>query len=1107
MKKGLTYAVRFVKPWEKFFPSFWQIVTIMLAFSMCLTSFRSRANPGHPGFFKFSGNFPSDSTAFDTDGAVKADIVINGKVVDEKGETLPGVSIRVKGTQRTTVTKEDGTFTLSAPDGTLLLVSYVGYKLMEIPASSNMTIKLTSSSSNLDDVVVLGFGSTQKRSEQTSSYSTLSGRELVKAPVPDLTNALIGKVTGVVTRQGSGVPGENAADIFIRGRASSNSSALIIVDGVERTSFGNIDPNEIESVSVLKDASATALYGLKAGNGVIVVTTKVGREGVFRISYSGGTGSVSLTGLPNTVNAFDAASFQTEGENNLIAAGLYTSAQRTFKDEDLIKFKDGSDPLRFPDVNWYKAVTKSSWLRTQHNLNFSGGSKFATFFISLGYLFEDGMFKNFQRINGYRTSNSFTRYNFRSNLDFNLTKSTLFSIKFGGRVEDTFGIRGGTAGTGDTNGTTAIISRLLAIPAFGLPFFPEYTSRATPVLAAMDDEYNNIENPAIGVNTFNPYSQLTRNGYFNRINNTIESVFVLNQKLDMMTKGLSFRGTLGLDAFIIGVRAQSGSYAKYQVDQTTGMVTPVPGVYNDDLGGVNSSRDGYNKSNIQLGFNYDRQFNQHKVSILALAQREVRGVARNVGAPPFANQGFVLSTKYNFKGKYFLEFNGAYNGSENFPADKRYGIFPSVSAAYNLSEESFMKDIKWLSFLKLRATWGKTGYSNPAVSGEFRFAYNSNFTNGGGGPNASGGASGANTTVYFGDGRNPTANQVVFQSQFGNPEITWETSIKKDLGLDASLFKNRLKLSALLFDEERSMIATRRNNSAALTYGATLPIVNYGENYNKGYELEISYNSLNRNFNYGIQVQYSHYQNKIVVVDQAVNLPEHQSLLGRRLNQFYGYQVIGFYQDAADIAASPVNNASGVKVIPGDLKYQDTNGDGVVDSQDRVAIGGTDIPQGILGVEPNVSYRGFSLSALFQGAFEVNSAVLPYDPGRFQVYTPMLGRWQSPADNETATWPVAKPTGYPNNPSYVLNSFLIQQSAYVKLRNVELAYQLPAGFSNRLGLQSVRLALTGQNLYTWTKFKGGLDPEIANGATSTGLANSNIYPLSKVYNLSINVQF
>ena len=1037
----------------------------------------------------------------------RGDILVKGKVVNEKGEVLRGVTIKVKGTERGVTTGIDGTFSIKVPGGAILMVSSVGYSTVEVPATGTMTIKLISSASNLGEVVVLGYGTTQKRSEQTAAYSTLSGKELIKAPVSDMTNALVGKIPGVVARQGSGVPGNNGADIFIRGRSSANSAALIIVDGVERTSFGNIDPNEIESISVLKDASATALYGIKAGNGVIVVTTKVGKGGAIKRSYSGGAGLVSLTGFPGTANAFDAASFQTEGENNMIAAGLYTAAQRTFQDGDLIKFKDHSDPLRFPDVNWYKAIVKNNWLRTQHNLNFSGGTKFATFFVSLGYMFEDGMFKHFQPINGYKTSNSFTRYNFRSNLDFNLTSSTVFSIKFGGRLEDTYGIHGGVSSTGDVNGTTGLITRMMSIPAWAIPFYPEYTSRATPELAALDDQYNNIENPKIGVNTFNPYSQLTRNGYFDYLNNTIESVFVLNQKLDFLTKGLSFKGTLGLDAFITAVRAQSASYAKYQVDATTGTLVPFPGLYNDQLGSVFTSRDGYNKSNIQLGFNYDRQFNQHHVSVLALAQREVRGVQRNIANAPFANQGLVLSTKYNYHGKYFVEFNGAYNGSENFAAGKRYGFFPSVSAAYNLSEESFMKNIKWLSFLKIRGSWGKTGYSNPAVTGETRFLYNSNYTNGGGSVNASGGWSAGNTIVYFGNGSSATGNSVVYQSQFGNPDITWENSVKRDIGFEANFFKSLLKLTADIYDENRTDIALRRTNSEPLTYGATLPIVNYGVNYNRGYELDLSYNSQKKNFNYGIDIQYSHYRNKILTTDEAVNLPAYQSLIGSRLGQYIGYKAIGFYQNAADIAASPVNNTSGNKPIPGDLKYQDTNGDGSVDAQDKVAIGGSDIPQDILGIQPTLSYKGWSVSALFQGAFEVSSNVISFEAGRFQVYTPMLGRWQSPADNNTATWPVAKPSNYSNNPSYVLNSFLLQNSTYVKLRNMEVAYQLPAAFSKRLKAQNIRLSLTGQNLYTWTRFKGGIDPEIANSNTVNGAANLSIYPLSKVYNFSINVQF
>lgn len=353
--------------------------------------------------------------------------IINGKVVGADDQLpLPGVSVRVNGKQQGTATDNNGSFSIAAPPGSTLTFSYVGYTTQEITpeGTGSVLVKLVSAGNKLNDVVVLGYGSTQKRSEQTAAYSTVSGKEIVKAPVSDITNSLVGKIPGLFSRQPSGVPGESAADIFIRGRSSFNSSALIIVDGVERTTFGNIDANEIESISVLKDASATALYGIKGGNGVIVITTKTGKAGKTTVSYSGGAGLVSLTGLPEILNAYDAASLVTEGENNLIKAGIYTASQRTFKDDDLIKFKDQSDPLHFPDVDWYKAVTRKNWLRTQHNLNFSGGTKFVKYFVSLGYLSEDGMYKKFKPINSYRTTNSFTRYNFRSNLDITITKTT-----------------------------------------------------------------------------------------------------------------------------------------------------------------------------------------------------------------------------------------------------------------------------------------------------------------------------------------------------------------------------------------------------------------------------------------------------------------------------------------------------------------------------------------------------------------------------------------------------------------------------------------------------------------------------------------------------------
>lgn len=512
----------------------------------------------------------------------------------------------------------------------------------------------------------------------------------------------------------------------------------------------------------------------------------------------------------------------------------------------------------------------------------------------------------------------------------------MLSLKLGGRLEDLYGPRGNSGATA-TDGATSLISRILALPAYGVPFFPEYTKRSNDEERRLDDTYNMIDNQILtGINTFNPYAQLTRNGYFERINNTIESVFVLDQKLDVITKGLSLKGTLGLDAFITGIRGQGvGSFARYEINRTTGALTPVAGRYNDQLGGVTATRLGYNKSNIQLGFNYNRSFNNHSVSVITLAQRELQG-ASDANAP-FAYQGVVLSTKYNFNSRYFVEFNGAYNGSENFKEGSRYGFFPAVSAGYNISEEPFMQNIKWLDFLKIRGSYGKTGYANPAAGGG-RFLYLDDYTNGGSIYDTRGGLSVPNARVNFGNGTGATINPVVFQSRFGNEEITWENSLKRNIGFEANLFSSKLRAVFDLFDERRTDILYQRNNSSLAVYGQTLPFVNYGENYNKGYEIQTGYNSTNKYFNYGFNLQYSHYENKYVILDQAASLPVYQNLIGERLGQYRGYKVIGFYQNAEDIAKSPTNRLANA-VIPGDLKYQDTDGNGNIDGQDRVPIG------------------------------------------------------------------------------------------------------------------------------------------------------------------------
>ena len=1050
----------------------------------------------------------SENAQANTVPTAPTDRTVTGTVTDEKGATLPGVTVLIKGLQRGTNTMAVGQYRITLPDGSATLVfSYVGYLTQEVVVGNRSTVNvvLQSDDKSLDEIVVVGYG-TQKKSEQTAAISTISGQDIVKAPVTDASNSLVGRVSGVFAQQTSGRPGINGATITIRGRASANSAALIIVDGVERQTFGDIDPNEIASISVLKDASSTALFGIKGANGVIIVTTKTGKSGKARVSYSGNVGRVNYTQVPEFLDAYPSAMLHNEGEENLIKYGLVPATfQKLFSAQDLQIYKDGTgDRLLYPNTNWFKAVTQPNWLRTQHNLNFTGGTKTVKYFVSLGYLWEDGGFKDFSTPSGYKTNPAYTRYNFRSNLDFNLTPSTTLSLRLGGRLENRYSFVA-NSGQGDLrqrfeSGPEYLMTRMYSIPAWIIPFYPEYTNPKTPEDQRLDNTLNQIEDfGRAGVNSFNPYAVIKRNGYADFNTNAIETVFVLDQKLDRITNGLAFKATLGYDAYISAVRGQTGAYAAYNVNRATKTLELARASFEDPLGGVTSQNYGYIKSNLQLSLNYARTFGKHSVTSTAVAQQELRE-AEGAQAP-FANQGVVLRATYNFASKYFFELNGAYNGSENYPKTERYGLFPAVSAGWTISEEQFMKGTKWLDFLKVRGSYGLIGYG---AVGSTRFLYLDEYSNGGTTPGAGTGANSIpNQRPFFGTPSSNVAYPVVWHSRSGNPDVTWEKSIKRNVGIEAVMFRNRLSVTADLFDEKRYDILLARNNSALVVFGESLPQSNYGENVNSGYEVETSYKDTKGDFRYGINVQYTHAKNRIVRADEPINLPATQKTIGLPIGQFRGYKVIGYYQSLDDIAKSPVSRVNG-QVIPGDYKYEDINGDGVIDDQDRTAIGYADIPQNVFGMEPTLGFRGFTLSALFQGVTKVNSNVT-FTGGNY--YSAMLNRW-TPENAANATWPAIRPRATAA-PSYAFNDRIMQDASYIKLRNVEIGYAFPASVAKRLGVETLRVYVNGQNLATWTDFIG-LDPEnnqssAVAGSFFSGPANS--IPVTRIFNAGVNIQF
>lgn len=1025
--------------------------------------------------------------------SVAQQLQISGSVTSLDGNPLADATIKVRNKITNTRSDDNGKFSISVAKGQEIIISYVGFttQLVTVKNDASINITLVPSANSLNEVIVTGLTS-QKRAEVTSAVSTISGVDLLKAPVSNITNALAGRVPGVVAMQSSGRPGMNQANLYIRGQVSPDANALIVVDGVERETFGDIDPNEIESITVLKDAASTALYGIKGANGVFVVTTKSGRSSATRVSFTTNVGVMGYAALPGILPAYESALLHTEGQVN-----IGQGANRLFSNQDLEIFKNKTgDPLLYPDVNWYKALTRPNWLQTQNNINVSGGSKFARYFTSFGHTFEDGMFKDMPTRSGVKTTPSYNRYNFRANVDFNPTPSTIVSVKLAGRLERRYSTQSiGSAADWRRqfeHTQEAFVNRILFIPSWGLPYFPEYTKDAFDV----NNVYNKIvDYQRLGTNTFNPYAVMVGSGYWNYDNNVSENIISLSQKLDKITKGLSFKGLVGYTASMSSVKLQTANYAVYNLNRTTKTVSlnPCATCFDAPLQSIRSQTYGDMKTTIQLFLNYGRSFKSHNIAANLIGTRDLRELE---GAnAPFANQGLIFNVTYNFSNKYFAQVNGAYNGSENYPKNRRYGFFPALSLGYTLSNENFIKNIDWISNLKVRGSVGLVGREN---FGGRRFLYLDEYRLG--------------TPVLF--GVNPTdpnsLDQTYTHTRIGNDLITWEKSLKKNIGLDASFFKNKFGLTFDLFSDRRYDILLPRNNTSFATYGESLPDVNYGENFNSGYEIEITHQSRIGNFTYAINAQLSYARNKVIIADEPGQLEPWRKTAGRRINQTRGYQVLGFYSDTADINKSPINRITSNPSIPGDFKYADINGDGVIDNLDQTPIGFSNIPEYVGGLNLSLGYKGLSLSVLFQGVENVSSDLIFFSNGagsnQFsnQYYEPMLGRWTP--DNPNPTWPVMRPGNQPGgNPNETVNDFLLQDASYIKLRNVELRYNFQKSFLQRFKMQGLSFYANAQNLKTWTKFYG-LDPENNTTPANVLYNKRTTYPSTKVINFGINVQ-
>jgi TonB-linked SusC/RagA family outer membrane protein len=991
---------------------------------------------------------------------------VSGRVTDEKDEPVPGANIVVKGTLTGTVTDLEGNYRIQVPEGRkILVVTFIGYEAAEINITdkSSLNVKLVMSSVSLQEVVAVGYG-TQKKATITGAIATVKGSELVRSPVPNLSSAVVGRIPGLLSVQRSGQPGNDETTLRIRGIGTldnGNAGPLVLVDGVERP-FSQIEPNDIESISVLKDASSTAVYGIRGANGVILITTLRGKEGPAKVSYSGNFSLQVPTRLPKFLDGYDFSRMQLEAQlnDNPTATPMFTAAE-------LEKFKDGSDRLFYPSTDWFDLMMKKSAPQTQHNVNISGGTSVARYYVSLSYLNQGGLWKEFNT--DYSNNDQFKRYNFRSNLDLDITKTTKATVSVGGYSSNRNTSNGGIFSSilsAATNGTAGV-----------------WDGKVVTLARA------NGRNAVIA----------TRGGFNRYVTNSMNLNFGLTQKLDFITDGLSARVSTSYDSDYgqsRGFSKTSALYAAERIDLNgDGVLDPnlrkaqEDGVLNDPSESFTRAKKIYTEAAIE----YNNKFGDHTIGALLLYSQKKQWYLNPtyysyIGIP-LGYQDLVTRLTYNYKLRYLIEFNMGRNGSENFPKNNRFGWFPALSGGWVVTAEPFVKNLigdQLLSYLKLRVSFGEVGNDKMGTS---RFMYYpGEYLSGGG---ATFGEDAVSKTGYT-------------EGKMGNPDVTWEKSFKQNYGFEMKLFRDKFMFNADYFFEDRSNILTARSTTPAPVAAVLQDAYNIGKVQNKGFELEAGWSDKIGDVSYWVKGNYSFARNKVIFRDEAMNATyPYLNRTGRRVGEIFGYQFLGFFNNQQEIDEWPQQFAKVQK--PGDVRYADINGDGIVDENDQTPIANPTLIPGInYGFSGGFSYKGFDISALFQGTGDFSMSVgsellLPFSAyGSAMDY--IQGRWYagSPDNNVNATIPRLT-LNYADMSNYANSSLWIRDASYLRLRNLEVGYKFQGSVLKQIGVSSFRLFLSGQNLFTWDKLKF-LDPE-------NQASQSMAYPQLKVFNVGCTIQF
>lgn len=997
---------------------------------------------------------------------------VTGKVSDAS-EPVPGVTVRVKNKAAGTLTDAAGKFSLNAAPGDTLIFNHISYEAMTVPVRnlSPLTISLTPLSKSVNEVVVVGYG-TQKKATLTGSISVVKGADIVQSPQPNVSNALTGRFSGIIANNRSGEPGYDGSRITIRGLATTgNNDVLMVVDGVPGQIGGleRLDPNDIESISILKDASA-AVYGSRAANGVMLITTKRGKTGKPVINYSFNQGFSSPSRLPKMADAATYAQIRNEIQYyNNPAGGM----NQFYTDEQIQKFRDGSDPVNFPNTDWQAVTLRKSTPQSQHSLSVNGGSENVKYYVSLGMISQDGLYKN--------GVTKYNQYNFRSNIDADVTKRLKVSLYLSGRQED----------------------RLFPTTSAGDIFRGIY--RAYPTVL---DRYPNGL-PTTGIENNNPVMQVTDAGGTARNPTQVFNGILKGSYAIPGVEGLSLDGFLSADKSWSANKVFSTPYKVYTFKPATDSYEKTVVGGSNGLASLAQQQRNMSLITSNIKLNFTRRFGQHNVTALvgyeqSQTNRDTLGASRlNFPTPqtPEMSQGGSAATDkdnsgtsysftrksyfgriaYDYMEKYLLEVQARYDGSSTFPKGEQYGFFPSVSAGWRVSKEEWFKNVSFINDLKLRGSYGTLGNDNVGL---FQYFDNYSFVN-----------------QYVVGGQIIPGIDL---TKLGNPFITWEIARKMDLGFNTT-FLQHFNLEFIYFQQKRSKILTQRNASLPQTSGIVnpfdpntplVPAENIGKVNSSGIEATLGYdNTTGGGFHYNVSGNITYAKNKIIFIDEAPGTLPYQRQTGGPMNTSLLYDAIGIFRTADELNKYP--HPAGTQL--GDLIYRDVNGDGQINADDQIRTKYGNIPEITYGIILGGDYKGFDLSLLFAGQTNVSQYVLP-ESGTIGNY------YSSWADNR---WSPSNPNGsYPRvderasssiSGGRFANTFWLNDASFLRLKNVSLGYTFSSGVLSRIRIGSLRVYANAFNLFTITRVKD-YDPE---GTSSSG----QFYPQQRIINVGVNVRF